>query len=145
MKLFAVIRLRGTVKARRELEETLRMLRLNRKMHCVVVPDTDSYKGMLQAAKDFITWGDVAPETLKKLLEKRGRKAGNKRLETEGEVSLAIQTLNEGKGLKETAVKPVFRLTPPSKGFKHSIKDAWPRGELGYRGGNINELLERMM
>jgi len=41
-------------------------------------------------------------------------------------------------------IVPVFRLTPPSKGFK-SIKEHWPKGDLGYRGKEINELIKRMI
>jgi len=41
-------------------------------------------------------------------------------------------------------IEPVFRLTPPSKGFK-SIKEHYPKGDLGYRGKEINELLKRMI
>ena len=142
--MFAVIRLRGTVTARRKAVDTLRMLRLNRKMHCVLIQDTPSLAGMLQAVKDYVTWGEVGEETLKKLLEKRGRKAGNRRL-TSDEIAIALRALHDGKGLKETAVKQVFRLIPAKKGFRHSIKQHYPRGELGYRGEKINELLERMI
>lgn len=140
-----MIRLRGTVKARREAIATLKMLRLNRKMHCVVIPDTPSYAGMLQAAKDYITWGEISEESLKKLIEKRGRKIGNKRIETEGDVKAAIKLLHDGVGLKGTDIKPVFRLIPAKGGFKRSIKHNYPKGELGYRREKINELLEKMI
>ncbi len=144
MKVYVVIRLRGTVKAKKEAVETLRLLRLNRKMHCVVIPETSPYKGMLFAAKDYITWGEVSQEELKKLVAKRGRKIGDAHL-NEKEVDAAVKILGEGKKLAGTEIKPVFRLTPPSKGFKNSIKQHWPDGELGYRGKEISKLLERMI
>jgi large subunit ribosomal protein L30 len=142
--VFAVIRLRGTVTARREVMDTLRMLRLNRKMHCVLIQDTPSLAGMLHVVKDYVTWGEVGEATLKKLIEKRGRKAGNKRL-TNDEIAIALKALRDGNGLKEPAVKQVFRLIPAKKGFRHSIKQHYPRGELGYRGEKISELLEKMI
>jgi len=145
MRIFAVIRLRGTVTARKEAIATLKMLRLNRKMHCVIIPDTPSYAGMIHAAKDYITWGEISMEMLHRLIEKRGRKSGNRRLTTEGEVNAAQRLLMEGKNLKDSEIKPVFRLIPAKGGFKFSIKDNYPRGEIGYRGDKINELLERMM
>lgn len=145
MRIFAVIRLRGTVTARKEAIATLKMLRLNRKMHCIIIPDTPSYAGMIHAAKDYITWGEISMETLHRLIEKRGRKMGNKRLTTEGEVNAAQRLLMEGKNLKDSEIKPVFRLIPAKGGFKFSIKDNYPRGEIGYRGDKINELLERMI
>jgi large subunit ribosomal protein L30 len=53
--------------------------------------------------------------------------------------------LLKGKALKEFEnLKPVLRLRPPSKGFK-STRLPWPKGDLGYRGKEINELLRRMM
>ena len=145
MKLYAIIRLRGTVTARDRAIGTLKMLRLNRKMHCVVVPDNPTYTGMIHAAKDYITWGEISNTMLHKLIEKRGRKIGNKRLTTEGEVKLVFNALSEGKNLKDTEFKPVFRLIPAKGGFKFSIKQNYPRGEIGYRGDKINELLEKMI
>ena len=43
-------------------------------------------------------------------------------------------------------IKPLFRLRPPSKGFKGKVKKSFAAGgEAGYRGHSINDLLERMM
>jgi len=46
--------------------------------------------------------------------------------------------------LTNYGVKPFFRLHPPSGGFKRSVKKLYPEGELGYRGKEINELVQRM-
>jgi len=140
--MIAAIRLRGTVKARKEVETTLKMLRLNRKMHCILLNDNSSMKGMLQASKDYITWGEIDDSTLELLVKKRGRKAGNAKL-TEKEVSEELAEIKRTGKTKN--IKPVFRLTPPSKGFRKSIKQHYPNGELGYRGDKINELLKRMI
>jgi len=147
--VIAVIRIRGRVGVRRDIQDTLKMLRLHRKHHCVLFKLNDSIKGMLQKAKDYITWGEISEETLKKLIEKRGRKIGDKRLSKE-EVEKVLQELKKSeeqpaKVLIRLGLKPVFRLAPPSKGFKKSIKEHYPKGELGYRGSAINELLERMI
>lgn len=147
--MIAVIRIRGRVGVRKEIADTLRMLRLHRKHHCTLWKLNDSVKGMLQKVKDYVTWGEISEEILKKLLEKRGRKIGDKRLGKE-EVEKLIEEiknspLQPGKILMSHDIKPVFRLSPPSKGFKKSIKQHYPKGELGYRGRTINELLERMI
>ena len=42
-------------------------------------------------------------------------------------------------------IKPVFRLNPPKKGFKGVKKSFTNRGSLGYRGKEINKLIERMI
>jgi large subunit ribosomal protein L30 len=136
-----LIRLRGRVGLRKGIIDTLKFLRLNRKMNCVLLENTPTLKGMLQKVKDIITWGDIDDETLRLLIQKRGRKLGDKRLE-EKEVEKVFNDIKQGKKLK---IKPVFRLSPPSKGFKKSIKQHYPKGELGYRGDKINELLKRMI
>lgn len=152
--MYAVIRIRGRVGVRKEIEDTLRMLRLKRVNNCVLVPEDPSFKGMLEKAKDYITWGEINRETLIALLKKRLRLKGGKRVDEK--VLREITNFNSfeefASALLEGKVKlknfeklnPVFRLTPPSKGFK-SVKEHWPKGDLGYRGEAINELLERMI
>ena len=140
--MFAVVRLRSTVKARKEIEDTLNMLRLKRKMHCVLLKEDVSVKGMIRYVKDYVTWGEISDEVLKQMIVKRARKEGEKRLtEKESlEVFEKIKKHNDFDGIKK-----VFRLTPPSKGFRKSIKQHYPNGELGYRVKEINALLKRMI
>ncbi|MBS3055514.1 MAG: 50S ribosomal protein L30 [Candidatus Aenigmarchaeota archaeon] len=151
--MFAVIRISGTVNASRDVEDTLKMLRLEAPNNCVLVPEDASFKGMLGHVKDFITWGEVEKETLVNLLEKRLRLMGNKKIEKKSLKEVTgfdsfeklADELMKGKKLKDfKKLKPVLRLTPPSKGFK-STREGFPRGDLSYRGKEINKLLERMM
>ena len=152
--MYAVVRIRGRVGVRKEVEDTLRMLRLKRVNNCVLVPENPSFKGMLEKAKDYITWGEINKETLVALLRKRLRLKGDKRVDEKilkevtdfNSFEELADALLEGKiRLKDfEKLNPVFRLTPPSKGFK-SVKQYWPKGDLGYRGETINELLERMI
>lgn len=139
--MYAAIRIRGSVGLKKDIKDTLAMLRLHRKMHCVLLKESDSVNGMLKKVRSFITYGEVDDNILKLLIKKRGRKPGNKRL-TEKEVEEVFKKIKSGEKLE---IKPVFRLTPPSKGFKRSIKQHYPKGELGYRGKEINELLKRMI
>ena len=84
MTVYAIIRLRGRVDVRPEVERTLRLLRLHKKFHAVLYPaDTPGLKGMLQVVKDWVTWGEIDRETLVELLRRRGRVAGNKQLTDE--------------------------------------------------------------
>ena len=152
--MFAVVRVRGRVGVRKEIEDTMRMLRLKAPNHCVLVPETSSYLGMLQKCKDFCTWGEINEETLVELLKYRLKKRnGEKVKEEELEELTGCKTFEElAKKLMSGEVKlkefkrisPVFRLRPPKKGYK-SIKLHWPKGDLGYRGDKINELLRRMI
>jgi large subunit ribosomal protein L30 len=141
--MYAVIRIRGVVDLKEDIKDTLAMLRLNRKMHCVLIKDSDCMKGMLQKVRNWVTWGEVDDDILKLLIKKRGRKTGEKKL-TDQEVEEAFKKIKENQKTPEE-IKPVFRLTPPSKGFKESIKQHYPNGELGYRGKEINDLLKRMI
>ena len=66
---FAVVRVRGTLRVKPDIKETLRLLRLNKVNHCIVIPESPEYRGMLLKAKDYITWGEVDAETMTSLLK----------------------------------------------------------------------------
>ena len=40
---YAVIRIRGRIGVRRDIADTLKMLRLHKVNHCVIVPETDTF------------------------------------------------------------------------------------------------------
>jgi large subunit ribosomal protein L30 len=150
----AVIRIRGGIKALGVANRTLKMLNLTRVNHCVLVDDDPSTLGMLQEAKDYITWGEIKPETLEHLLKKRGRLQGDKHLTDE-----IVKSGTEFSSIKELAnaicdgktelkvlpqLKKVFRLHPPRKGYKSTKRPFKDLGDLGYRGERINELILKM-
>ncbi len=156
IKKLAVVRIRGRVDRSFSIKKTLKLLRLNRTNHCVIIDDRETYKGMLQKAKDLIAWGELDFPTLKELLLKRGRLEGGKRI-TEDYIRnntnfsgiddfikkfLKFEaSLSDIKGLK-----PVFRLHPPRKGHRPSgVKQPFTLGgALGYRGNEINDLIIKM-
>ncbi len=142
--MYAVIRVRGSVKTPGEVRETLKMLRLTRVNHCTIVPKDKTYEGMLAKARHYITWGEIDESTLEKLVSKRGRLEGNKRVGSKNAKDIAKKIIKAKslKGVKD--IKRVFRLSPPSGGYK-STKLPFPRGDLGYRGEKINSLLKRMI
>jgi large subunit ribosomal protein L30 len=152
--MYAVVRVRGSASVNREMLDTLDMLRLKAVNNCVIVPETESYKGMLQEVKDLVTYGEVSKDMLAALIKKRAKLTGNKRMDEKNIKSVTgfdsfdafADALITGKAkLKDFAqIKLVFKLTPPSKGYE-SIKQSYPRGSLGYRGQAINELLKRMI
>jgi large subunit ribosomal protein L30 len=153
--LLAVVRLRSSIGLRQEAKETLLQLNLSRVNHAVVIDKRSTYLGMLQKAKDAITWGEIDAPTLTRLLRKRGRLVGDKpitdyyvskytKYKTIDKYAEAVVALQE-ELTTLPRMKKVFRLHPPSKGFKGSLKRAvQQKGELGYRGEDINGLLKRM-
>lgn len=154
----AVIRIRGTVNVRRDVEDTLRMLRLHKPHHAVIIPLTESYKGMLMKVQKMIAWGEVNFDTFLKLLKNKGRLIGDKKLtdalvrdHSKGRFG-SIEDLARSIWSKEIDfknlpwLKPVFRLRPPSGGYRGSVKKPFELGgSFGYWGSRINELLEKMM
>lgn len=148
------IRIRGGVNAPVRVEDTLRMLRMERNNTATLLDDRPEYLGMLQKAKDWITWGEPTLETIRLLLEKRGEVPGGGRIDAEMLKTLGYDDLDalaaalhacQVEFNKLDGVKPFFRLHPPSKGFKRTVKRPYRAGgELGYRGDAINELARRM-
>ena len=128
-------------------------MRLNRVNHCVIIPENEVYKGMLNIVKDYVTWGEIDSETTQIMLESSGKKSGNSDFTKADLKDSSFKTikalakgLSEGKAIVRDIpeLKPVFRLHPPRKGYegiKRSFKEG---GALGYRGEKINQLIRRM-
>jgi len=154
-KCLAVVRIRGIINVRKEVEDTLRMLNLQRNCHATLIDDRPSFLGMLRKAQNIVTWGEVSKETISLLLKKRGRTIGDTPLTDEYAKKIGYKSLDDLADaiynlkvmLKDLpGVKPVFRLHPPRKGFKGSIKKSYRAGgEAGYRGEAINDLIRRMV
>lgn len=152
--MMIALRVRGRTGIKKDIADTLDMLRLTRINHAVLLSDDPSHQGMLQKAKDYITWGEIDQETLTQLIEKRGRLPGRERFTPEAlaelgdyksaeELSEAL--INEKTTLKESGLKPVFRLHPPRKGYNHIRKSFNEGGTLGYRGEEIITLVRKMI
>jgi large subunit ribosomal protein L30 len=153
-KSLLVIRIRGIINVSQREKDTMKFLRVDRNNYASLIDDRPDYKGMLQKAKDWITWGEADVETVKEMLIKRGRATGDvklteelvKELGYEGFEDLAQKLVNCEVSINQIeGLKPFFRMHPPKKGFKKSVKRPYKsKGELGYRGEAINELAKRM-
>ncbi len=148
---WAVVRVRGKVGVRGEIEETLKRLMLTRVNHAVVVPETPSYEGMIRKAKDYITWGEIEKGVLEEMILRRGELRGGGKAEREElekrsgmKWDKLLDAVVKNRVKLHEYLKP-FRLHPPRKGYR-SIKTPYKLGgALGYRGKDINELLRRMI
>jgi large subunit ribosomal protein L30 len=154
-KCIAVVKVRGAIRAQREARETLDMLRLARTNHAVLIDNRPAFMGMLKRVQNYVTWGEASKETVALLLQKRGRLAGDKKLTDEyaekigyksiGELAEAVASCKV-EHRKMPDMQPVFKLHPPTKGFKGKTKKSYRSGgEAGYRGERINELIKRMV
>jgi len=157
-KLYFAVRIRGAPGMKRKIIDTLKMLRMHKLNHGVLIWGTKSYKGMLGKCKDYIAYGEIDDKTLIRLLRVRGRVEGNAQLTEEH-----LKNLTTYKTFKEFSkallngeiqyrekeifkIKPVFRLHPPRKGHKGTIKKHFGEGgALGYVGPYINELIHKML
>jgi large subunit ribosomal protein L30 len=110
---------------------------------------------MLKRVQSYVTWGEVSKEMVALMLQKRGRLLGNKKLTDEYAQKVGYKSLSElAEAVASCKVEfqklpdtqPVFRLHPPSKGFKGKTKKGYRSGgEAGYRGEAINQLIKRMI
>jgi large subunit ribosomal protein L30 len=151
---FTIIRLRGTQNLNPKTKDTLKYMRLHRINHAVVLPVTETTRGMLQVAKDYVTWGEVDAATLSAVIKSRGRLVGDRPITDEHiakntpfkTVDALAAAIVAGefayKDLPE--VKPIFRLHPAKKGLEGIKRSVQNGGALGYRGKEINKLLGRM-
>jgi large subunit ribosomal protein L30 len=153
-KSILAIRIRSNINAPQKVRDTLKLLRVERVNYATLIDDRNDYKGMLQKAKDYITWGEVDTQTILLMLKKRGQIDGRKKLNDEIIKNLGFNSLEDLANAlydcsveinKLPGVKPFFRLHPPKKGYKNSVKRPYNnKGELGYRGEEINKLARRM-
>ena len=114
MAKIAVVRIRGPLRKTPIVRSTFEKLKLFKKYNCIIIEDTPSNKGAVETVRNFVTWGEVSDEIIKKLENRKKR---------------ACYTLHPPRGGFER------------KGTKVSFKAG---GALGYRGEKINILLERM-
>lgn len=144
----AVIKITGSIDASADERRTLKLLKLNKKNVCVLIDDRPEIRGMIKKVKRYVAAGEIDQETLKELIEKRGKTAGNKRI-----LSISLERIADwskrfilgNADFKELGIKPFFRLHPPRGGFKKSTKLLWPQGILGWQSKAINQLIKKML
>lgn len=153
--MFVVVRVRSSINMKPNVYKTLQLLNLTRVNHCVIVEDSKIIRGMLRVAKDYITWGEIDKSMVTKLIKSRGKLVGDKEI-TEDYIKSATSFSNFEKltdALVEKNfkykdipdVKPIFRLHPPRKGYEGIKRSFVNKGALGYRGKEINKLIDRMV
>lgn len=151
------VRLRGTASDNPDVQRTMESLKLERTFQARLLENTPSNLGMLRSAKVLVAWGEVNPEILAHVLEKRGERDGANGLDEsflrlvgkESFEDLAKSVVAGETSLYELSragLKVPFRFHPPRGGFKRSLRRAaTDGGELGYRGADINSLAKRMI
>jgi large subunit ribosomal protein L30 len=151
----AVVQLRGEVNMQASVEDTLDMLNIHDVNHCALVPETDSYRGMLTKVNDYVAFGEPSEAVLATLLRRRAEPAEGaaavddewvaENTDYETVEALAAALLAEETTLREQGLSPVLRLHPP-RGGHDGIKQPRPKGgELGkHSTEEIDDLLTAM-
>ena len=151
----AVVQLRGEVDMSQKTKDTLEMLNIHKVNHCALVPDTDTYRGMITKVNDYTAYGEPSQDVLETVLEKRAEPIeGPEAVDDEwvgdntdydGISDLASALLDEETTLREQGLTPVLRLHPPRgghDGLKHPVPEG---GELGkHDTEQIDSLLKAM-
>lgn len=148
----AVVQIRGDVNMTEAVEDTLEMLNLHGVNQCTLVPETDTYRGMLTKVNDYVAFGEPSDEVLETIIGKRGEPlAGDATIDDEW---IAEQTTYESVGdlasallaeettLRDEGLSPTLRLHPP-RGGHDGIKN--PRGTGGQLGTHSTEEIDELL
>lgn len=152
---YGVVRVRGSPDMNTDIRDTLDMLGLEAPNNATVVPEEPSFEGMLEKTKDYTAYGEVHAGTLANLLAERGElDSGDpvtdevvaERTDHDDVQSFAEAVANGDASLKDLpGLDTTLRLTPPKGGYKSTKKHSSVGGTLGYRGEEINDLIDRML
>ncbi|MFW6003669.1 MAG: 50S ribosomal protein L30 [Halanaeroarchaeum sp.] len=152
----AVVQLRGDVNMSEAVEDTLDMLNIHGVNHCALVPERDTYEGMLTKVHDFVAFGEPSQDVLATLLERRAEPAEGRIADVDEEwiaentdyeeyEDLAGALLAEETTLKEQGLSPTLRLHPPRGGHDGIKHAATTSGQLGrHTTEEIDDLLNAM-
>ncbi len=150
---YGVLQVRGEVNQSGEVRDTLEMLNLGSVNHFTIVPDRDSYRGMVFKVNDYVAYGEPTADTVALLLRERGETPEGEAVDDDyvaeetgySDVEELAEALLEGETtLQGSSVSPTIRLHPPRKGHDGVKKAASEGGVLGYHGDDIDGLLRRM-
>jgi large subunit ribosomal protein L30 len=151
----AIVQVRGEVNQSGGVRDTLDMLNLGRINHATLVPDTDTYRGMVTKVNDWVAYGEPSREVVALLISRRAEPAEGaadidddwvaENTDYDDIDALVEALLAEETTLREQGIAPTLRLHPPRgghDGIKHPTKEG---GQLGnHTTEAIDELLEAM-
>ncbi|MFW6458937.1 MAG: 50S ribosomal protein L30 [Halodesulfurarchaeum sp.] len=150
----AVVQLRGEVNMNQAIRDTLEMLNLNGVNQCTLVPETETYGGMLTKVNDYVAFGEPSVDTLVTVISRRAEPLEGEadaaswiadHTEYDSVEAFAEALLAEETTLREAGLSPTLRLHPPRGGHDGIKNPATDGGQLGtHSTPEIDELLVAM-
>ena len=151
---FLVLRIKGQADVPYWATTTMKLLNLEKKYRATILPAKENTLGMLKKIQHYVSWQEIDISITKELLDKKGRKAGYKKITSEDLSEIGFKTMDElASSLAESKstlsklkpLKPWFAMAPPKQGFKRSTKKLY--GQKGVLGHNkeLITIVRRMM
>ncbi len=151
---FLVLRIKGQADVPYWATTTMKLLNLEKKFRATILPAKENTLGMLKKIQHYVSWQEIDISITKELLDKKGRKAGYKKITSEDLSEIGFKTMDElASSLSESKstlsklkpLKPWFAMAPPKQGFKRSTKKLY--GQKGILGHNkeLITIIRRMM
>jgi large subunit ribosomal protein L30 len=145
--------MRGTVDVPYWAKSTLDNLNISKKFNATIVPESREYMGMLNKVRQLVAWCRVDNDTVKDLLDKKGRKSSSQPLrssdlpkEYTSFDKLASDIANDSIVLSKLDwIKPWFALNPPRGGFKKTTKKQSSQGGILGENKILIDLVKKMM
>jgi len=151
---FLVLRIKGQADVPYWATTTMKLLNLEKKFRATILPAKENTLGMLKKIQHYVSWQEIDISITKELLDKKGRKAGYKKITSKDLSEIGFKTMDElASSLSESKstlsklkpLKPWFAMAPPKHGFKRSTKKLY--GQKGILGHNkeLITIVRRMM
>jgi len=151
---FLVLRIKGQADVPYWATTTMNLLNLEKKFRATILPAKENTLGMLKKIQHYVSWQEIDISITKELLDKKGRKAGYKKITSKDLSEIGFKTMDElASSLSESKstlsklkpLKPWFAMAPPKHGFKRSTKKLY--GQKGILGHNkeLITIVRRMM
>jgi large subunit ribosomal protein L30 len=148
----ALVQIRGEVNISGDVQDTLEMLNLHAVNQCTLVPETDTYRGMITKVNDYVAHGEPSADVVATLIRRRGEPEQGaadvtdewvaENTDYDGVDALAAALVDEETTLREQGLAPSLRLHPPRgghDGLKH------PTVESGQLGKHSTEQIDRLL
>jgi large subunit ribosomal protein L30 len=148
----ALVQIRGEVNISGDVQDTLNMLNLHAVNQCTLVPETDTYRGMITKVNDYVAHGEPSADVVATLIRRRGEpETGSADVDDEWVAdntdyadvdALAAALIDEETTLREQGLAPSIRLHPP-RGGHDGVKH--PTVESGQLGQHSTEEIDRLL